>query len=87
MSFINRNARRYIMTPEIRTVLNPAEIASITASIGEITERHPFTAHAHVINEGFRLPRNERPSGNGIPINMPAGISMKKTETSFAGNG
>ena len=73
----------YTAIPVSMTVLNPADIANITASIGARTEKQPFTASAQGINFGLVLPRNERPSGKGVPIRMPAGMRMKKKERIF----
>jgi len=65
------------------TALKPAESANIMAKIGAMTEKQPFTARAQGINSGLVLPRNERASGKGTPIRMPAGIRMMKTDRIF----
>jgi len=55
-------------------------IASIIVTIGASTERQPFIAHAHGINDLFFSPRIFRPVGKGMPMKSPSGIRIKNAK-------
>ena len=61
-------------------------IASMMVSIGDRTEKQPLTAHAHGMREGFPAPSDLIPSGNGIPIRKPSGISAINDMTILTDN-
>ena len=75
----------YAAAPSHSTVLNPVIIANNTASTGAITEKHPLMAHAQGMNDSSICPRALSPEGKGMPIRIPGGMKMKKTEIIFAG--
>ncbi len=70
----------YVKAPIQSTILNPMAIASMIVRIGASTERQPFIAHAHGINDLFFSPRIFRPVGKGIPIRSPSGIRIKNAK-------
>jgi hypothetical protein len=55
-------------------------IASIIVRIGARTEKQPFIAHAHGINDSFLSPSIFRPVGKGIPMRRPRGVRIRNTE-------
>lgn len=79
-----KNAARYAAEPSHSTVLKPVSIASKTASRGASTEKQPLMAHAHGMQDSSIRPRTFSPVGKGMPIRIPGGMKMKKTEMIFA---
>ena len=65
--------------------VNPIVSAINIANTGPITEKHPFTAHAHGISEGSFSPRYLIPIGKGIPRKKPMGIRKINVKTKLNG--
>jgi len=57
------------------------------ARIGASTEKQPFTAQAQGISRGAEVLRTEMPKGKGMPIRMPAGMTVTKESMIFIGRG
>jgi len=84
---ITINAVAYAPAPSHKTHLEPKAIASIAASAGPSTEKHPFTAHAHGIRAGDFLPNVLIPSAKGMPIKNPSGKIEAARKTAFTAKG
>ena len=80
-----RKARRYAPAPIQRTALKPTTIASIMATMGARTERHPLVAQAQGIMSGVLVPRFLIPSGKGIPIRRQGRKRMTNTDAILRG--
>src|SRR3989338_11384108 len=81
-----KKARKYAIPPIQRTALKPMTMASMMVSIGARTEKQPLTAHAHGMREGFPAPSDLIPSGNGIPMRKPSGMSTINDMAILIGN-